>query len=958
MKYFILILVIFASLYAKNIKQDPIERIDLADGSSILRVHFNYLNSYNKVVRVRGVDGFYSIDLASPNKWDIIEASGYIKYTPSILLLKDLSSVVVTFNDVVVSQFKIFDNEHSGTKFNIEQSLFDENNILKFEAIQHYTNECEDGSHSSLWSDIDLVNSYIELHVRPRPIKEIVSSIKSDVFDDKQYSVTPLNFVLNKKDDESLKNFALFSAVASANLKYKLEQITVSDKIDVKNHNLIIATKDKAREMLAKLTKAYIADERPSLSMFFNSNGCNAWLNRSNFVSLSPDKNVQILEKGAFSGKSLYLNNNKVTLNNLKIKNSDAVTVAFWFNPTDSKRSILFGFETYSLMLFDNYIGFNSANKDLYGAKYKFKENQWYHISATFHNGELDKNTIVLNGKTLHLSQISGQYVADNAKITKTAYIGSSPSSDKMSYRGYIDQFYMFDHAINTISANKLYRYSIKHKNERATESLYVDDKVAHDINVIQNPYRIDKAIIVLAPEKESKQRELVYALYKDDLEKYKRQGLDIKSVTVADPAPAYSAKGFIPVDEKIYFKELGYKTRLLKGWYPPKISLKFKVYPDNYFDAKDKISTNIHYVLPTVVHYDSVVNIFMNDVFADQIDIMKVAEESRVDSAANKLFNYNVGKDIPAYLVGKGLNELNLDFSLVPLKKGACEVYNTENLVASVLDDSYFVLPKAKQWIELPYMQYITSAQYPYSIYPDLQDTVIFLANQKPETISSAMNFVFFLTQELDSYPNYLRVTTQLTKEDREKNIIVFGTIYDDSLQELSKNAPIVFDKNLMTKEYPYINRFIEHKSILNEDRLKKYQFISSMNETNLVDSSIVMQMSRSPYNDDKTILIFAANTPKCLDEGVKSILKYENRNNIMGDTVIYDYEDEEGAAYNIKDKYILSHLNWFDTISLMIGANPIRYIIVFIILLIIFVWIVKTLLNKFKEEHHKDAE
>lgn len=958
MKLILLILMTFLSLYGKNVKQDPIERIDLADGSTVLRVHFNYLNSYDNTERVRGIDGFYNITFPLPNKWEIIEASGYIKYTPSILLLKELSSAVVSFNDVVVTQFRIFDNELSGIKFNIDQSLFYENNSLKFEAIQHYTYQCEDGAHSSLWSDIDLAHSYIELHVRPRPIKEIVSSIKSDVFDHKQYAVTPLNFVMNKKDDESLKNFALFSAVASTNLKYRLEQITVSDSLDLKNHNLIISSKENARAMLSGLSDEYISDEKPSLSMFFNSQSCNAWLNTSKFATVMPDKDVKIVKEGALFGKSLFLDNNKVSLSNLKIKDKDAVTVAFWFNPTDSKRSILFGFETYSLMLFDNYIGFNSANKDLYGAEYKFKENDWYHITATFHNGEIDKNTILVNGNTLSLKQISGQFVSDNAKITTTAYIGNSPSSYKMRFTGFIDQFYMFDHAINTLSANKLYRYSVNHKKNRATESLYIDDKLAHDINVIQNPYQVDKAIIILAPEQESKQRELVYALYKEDIEKYKRQGLDIESVTIPEPAPAYSAKGFVPLNEKVYFKELGYKTTLLKGWYPPKISMKFKVYPDNYFDAKDMIDTNIHYVLPTVVHEDSVVNIYMNDIFADQIDIMKTAYESRISIAANKLFNFDREKDMPAYLIGKGFNELRLDFSLVPLKKSACEVYNTENLVASVLDDSYFILPEAKKWVELPYMQYITSAQYPYSVFPDLQDTVIYLANNKNATISSAMNFIFVLTQELDSYPNYLKITSTLTDEDKNKNIIVFGTIYDEKLQELSVNAPIVFDKELMRKDYPYINRFVEHQSILNKDRLKKYKFISSMQETNLVDSSIVMQMLRSPYNDDKTLLMFAANTPTCLDDGVNSIFKYENRNNIMGDTVIYDYEDEEGVAYNIKDKYIISDFNWLYTLALMIGANPVTYMIVFILLLIIFVWIVKILLRKFKEEHHSDAE
>lgn len=958
MKVVILLLVAFLSLYAKGLKQDPIERVDLADGTTILRIHFNYLNSFQNIQRVRGIDGFFNLAFAMPNKWELLDARGYIQYTPSILLLKDLSSAVVSFNDVVVTQFRIFDNQKSGIKFDIDPTIFYENNTLKFEAIQHYTYQCEDGAHSSLWSDVNLQHSYLELHVRPRPIKEIISSIKSDVFDDKQYSVTPLNFVVDKKDDQSLKNFALFSSVASTHLKYRLEEMKVSNSIDYENHNLIITTKDKARDLLKGLNNDYLLDERPSLSMFFNSKSCNAWLNRSNFATVIPDDDVKILEKGSMFGKSLYLNKNKVTLKDLKVEKSAAVSVAFWVNPHDVKSATLFGFDTYSLMLFNGYIGFNTSNKDLYGAKVNLNEDKWYHIVATFNNGEVDKNTIMLNGKTLALRQITGNFMSVNANVTSTAYIGAIGSSTTANFHGLVDQFYMFDHAITTVNAYKIYKYSMEHKKNRVTESLYLDDKLAHDINVIQNPVHVDKAIIVLAPEDKDKQAELIYALYKSDLDKYKRQGLDMKKVIIPEPAPAYSAKDFVPLDTKIYFKELGYKTTFLKGWYPPKITLKFKVYPDNYFDAKDQIDTNIHYVLPTVVHDDSVVNIFLNDIFAHQVDIMKTANSSRVDIAANKLFNFDSVSNMPAYLIGKGYNELKLDFSLVPLKKGACEVYNTENLVASVLDDSYFTLPKAKRWIEMPYMQFITSAQFPYSIYPDLQDSVIYLANDEAQTIASAMNFVFFLTQGLDSYPLYLKVTSKLTESDKDKNIIVFGSIYDEKLQELSKNAPIVFDKDLMKKDYPYIKRFVEHESIINNDRLKKYRFMNSMNETNLVDSSIVMQMLKSPYDDDKTVLMFAANTPTCLNSGVKSIFKYKNRNNIVGDTVIYDYEDEEGVAYDIKDKYVVSHLNWFHTMALTISANPVRYIIVFILLLILFVWLVKTLLRKFKEEHHKDAE
>ena len=958
MRILLLIIGLVFMLHATEKPTNPVEKIKLPDGTSIVRVHLNYINSFEHIRRIRGTDGLYSLDFSVPNKWKVLDVKGYIKYTPSVLLVKDLSSAIVSVNDVIVSQFKIFDYKDSGIKFHIDNGLLQEHNKLKFELIQHYTYDCEDGANSVLWSDLDLQKSYIEFHIKPRPIKELVSSIKLDVFDAKQYLVDPINYVVDDKSEKSLKKFALFTSVASTSLKYRLENIKISQKLDMHNHNLIIATKAQAKKLLSGLKDKYIDDEAPSLSLFFNSKSCSAWLNKGSFAQVNADKNIKITSKGAFFDKSLYLNNSTVTLNNLKLDNSEAVTVSFWFKPEDTKAFRLFGFDSYSLVVLNNYIGFNTANKDLYGTRYRLKKNKWYHLTAIFHKNDIEKNVLFIDSKRVPLRQVTGYYLAQNTTFSKKAYIGASALFNNMPYKGYIDQFYMFDHAVSQKSVKKLYEYSLMHKRTNLTESLYLDDKLAHDINVIQNPYSIDKAIIVLAPEHKEKEKELIYALYKDDLSMYKYQGLDIYDVKIPAKAEAYSAKDFVPLGEKIYFNELGYKTQLLKGQYPPKIKLKFKVYPDNYFDEKDKIKTNIRYVLPAVVRKDSVVNTFINNNFADQLDITKTKEESQISIAANKLFNFNNISDMPVYLIGKGYNELKLDFSLLPLKEGACSIFNTANLVASVLDDSYFILPKAKKWIELPYMQFITSAQYPYSIYPDLQDSVIYLADSSDATISSAMNFIFFLTQELGSYPNYLKITTKLSKADKDKNIIVFGTIYDEKVQALSKDAPIVFDKNKMKKVYPYVKRFVEHKMILNKDRLKKYRFKTSIEEANFVDRTMIMQMFRSKFNGDKTILMFTASTPRCLNKGVTSIFQYKNRNNILGDMVIYDFQDEKGLAYNIKDKYIVSKLGWMDTISLQIGANPVRYIIAFIILLIIFVWIVKILLGKFKEEHHKDAE
>jgi len=952
------ILLILSLIIGYAFASAPIVKTDLGDGTSLVRVYFNYEDPTINTTKLRGVDGIYTFKFSIPNKWEILDAKGYIVYTPSIILLKDLSSIAISLNNTIITQFKIFDFQNTGINFSLDKKALLPHNELKFEVLQHYTYKCEDSRHSGLWSELNTKKSYLEFHIKPKAVKEMLSSIKLNVFDNKQYNADPINYVLLDTNDTTLKNYALFTSVASITTKYRLENITISKKLDLKKHNLIIANKEEAKALLSPLKDKYIINEKPSLSLFFNKSNCNSWINDSSFTHIKTNKKVSFIEKEAFSGKSLFLNNQTLEFENMHIQNKKAISISFWFQPKNKQPKTLFSFKNYSLLIVNNYIGFNTNNHDLYGGRYQFKKNKWYHITAIFHKNDLSLNNILINGEPLVLNQIAGSYNKQNAIFSSSAYLGNFTNTKQFPLKAYIDQFYLFDHSLTLKNAKKIYRYSLEHKKEGLSESLFLDDKLAHNINVIQNPYNIDKLIMVIISQDIKKREKLIYALYKEDLIMNTFQGIDIQKVTIPSKAKAYTAKNFVPTDKKVYFKELGYKTQLLKGVYPPKIKLKFKVYPDNHFDAKDKIKTNIQYILPSVINKDSVINTYINGNFAHQLDIVKVQNESQITMAANKLFNFNNSSDIPAYLLGRGYNEIRLDFSLIPIKEGICTIFNQENLVASVLDDSYIVLPKAKRWIEMPYMDLITSAQYPYSIYPDLQDTVVYLTNTDENTIASAMNFLFFLTQELGTPPHYIHITTHLTKKDKQKNIIAFGTTDDKLLRELSLTAPIKFNKNMIHREYPYIKRFTEHLNIINPKRTKKYQYKTSITEDNFTSRTMIMQMYRSTFNPEKTILLFSAMTPNCLNKGVTSIFKYKNRYNILGDTVIYDFIDEKGIAYNIKNKYIISKLNWIQTMSLEIGANPVRYILAFILFLIIIVWVIKGMLRNFKEEHHKDAE
>ena len=956
-----ILLFLFTTLLfgVRTTKIEPIQTVKLSDGTMLVKIALNYENTSFLSQRVRGTDGIHSVKFPIPGNWKVLSANGYIKYYPSILLLKEQSSGSILFNDILVEQFMLFNNMGTGVNFEIPTSHFREYNTLKLEMIQHYTQECEDSANSQLWTDINLKDSYIEFHIQTIAIPEEVQSLTTHMLDKKQYDITPINYVLsNNPTDDELRHYTLFTAATANYLEYRIAPITVSNKIDNKSHNVIIATKENAKKKLKDLNFNSLFRNDPFYSMHFNENRCEAWLSKDRNITLNVSKEgIEIRKRGAFSGKSLYLNGGKLTLNNLPTKDKDSVTVAFWFKPKIHKKAVLFGFEKYDLVLSNSSIGFSVKDKDLYGSRLAL-DNKWHHIVARFNTKNIKNNAIYIDGRKLSLQQLIGSSSTRKTQLSEIASLGGRLKDTRYSFNGNIDQFYIFDKPLTSIFISKFYRDSKSHKLNDEDESLFISEKIAHDINVLRNPSSPDKAILVIAPKDFSNINKVLYAFYKDDLSLYFRQGLDINSVKIPEKATAYSAKDYIPVDEKIYFKELGYETTVLKGWYPPSISIDFKVYPDHYFDEKDRIETQLNYVFPTTVNKDSVANIFLNEKFAKQIDIMGVSESSTLSLKTGGLFDWSDETQLPVYLINKGYNKFKFEFSLVPDKAGSCKLHNTQNLLAMVMDNSYFILPDSKRWIEMPYMQHIAMSTYPYSIYPDLQDTQFIVSNTDSGTISSLMNFTFFMVQELQSYPYYVNVTKDVKKADKSRHLILFGSIHDKDLQELSSQAPVVLSGTNMNRSYPFIKEFTEHMSIADSDRTIKHKYTTNIDETNQLDKNILMQMYRSPFDEEKTVLMFGAENGTCLNHGVNSLLSYENRHFIKGDTLIYNSDAEEGISYNIQEKYILTSMNWIDKISLQLSMNPIFYMFVLFFIILLLTLFARRLLATFKKRKHKHVE
>ena len=108
-------------------------------------------------MQLRGVQGNAGVSFSVRNDEVVTSARLRLNYAYSPALLADISHIKVLMNEQVVATIPV-PNEHGGKNLqrdiDIPSRLITEFNRLNIELIGHYTMECEDPAHSSLWANV------------------------------------------------------------------------------------------------------------------------------------------------------------------------------------------------------------------------------------------------------------------------------------------------------------------------------------------------------------------------------------------------------------------------------------------------------------------------------------------------------------------------------------------------------------------------------------------------------------------------------------------------------------------------------------------------------------------------------------------------------------------------------------------------------------------------------------
>jgi cellulose synthase operon protein B len=181
---------------------DPAGMPRPADGTSRIQVLRLSKLAYNKTaVHLRSTDGSAEFDFGTRADDIVTSATLRLRYTFSPALIAGLSHLKVMINGELVAVLP-FPKEEAGRLLDrdieIDPRYITDLNKLRLEFVGHYTDQCEEPFHSSLWVDISGA-SELRLALRQVRVRDDLARLPAPLFDERSVERLDLPVVFSAR---------------------------------------------------------------------------------------------------------------------------------------------------------------------------------------------------------------------------------------------------------------------------------------------------------------------------------------------------------------------------------------------------------------------------------------------------------------------------------------------------------------------------------------------------------------------------------------------------------------------------------------------------------------------------------------------------------------------------------------------------------------------------------------
>lgn len=232
--------------------QEP--RAPSVQGAAVREMNLRQLG-IDYAITLRGVSAMVGIPFGvRADEW-VTGASLKLDYSYSPALIPELSHLNVSVNDVVVTTLPASSAEAGKPQsavIPIDRRLITDFNRINVELVGHYTRECEDPAHTSLWAKVD-ASSTLRLTVAPFKVHADLATLPQPFFDARDVRRLDLPFVFgNAAASSTLEAAGIVSSWFGALADYRGAVFPVArGALPAGKHAVVFAMPDTAIAGLA-----------------------------------------------------------------------------------------------------------------------------------------------------------------------------------------------------------------------------------------------------------------------------------------------------------------------------------------------------------------------------------------------------------------------------------------------------------------------------------------------------------------------------------------------------------------------------------------------------------------------------------------------------------------------------------------------------------------------------------
>jgi hypothetical protein len=218
----------------------------------VMRVTFAELGAGS--ISLQGVQSTTGLDLGIRKDEVVVSAVLHLRLTYSPSLIPDLSHLRLTLNGqtlAAVTLTKADAGHEVERSINLDPRYFSDYNHIQLDLISHYTSECEDPQHSSLWARISR-DSDLTLSLRPLDLRDDLALLPTPFFDQHDSRRLVLPIVLPANPSRNIVRSAGLAASWFGMLAdYRSARFPVSFDSLPMQHTLVFATNSARPARLA-----------------------------------------------------------------------------------------------------------------------------------------------------------------------------------------------------------------------------------------------------------------------------------------------------------------------------------------------------------------------------------------------------------------------------------------------------------------------------------------------------------------------------------------------------------------------------------------------------------------------------------------------------------------------------------------------------------------------------------